>query len=111
MATVAVKRIGQADGLFGDGVVVLSDRSPASAHVGNCAVQGSARAGLATFGAPVTLGESLFDCNRIHLNGETHEGAAFSFDDLGGNACECMGETLACKVQSAILEPPEAMPL
>jgi hypothetical protein len=100
----------QSDGLFGDGVVVASVVSSASAHVSNCRVQGSARAGLAAWGSPITLGQSIFECNHIDLNGETYEGTASSFEDLGGNACGCMGETFTCAVQSAGLEPPEFEP-
>ncbi|RLB56456.1 MAG: hypothetical protein DRI90_18685 [Deltaproteobacteria bacterium] len=94
------------DGLFGDGVVVVSVLEPASAVVTDSRVTESARAGLASFGAAVTLGGSALGCNTIDLNGEVFLGQPFVFEDLGGNGCGCPDATGPCKAISAGLAPP-----
>jgi hypothetical protein len=96
------------DGRFGDGVAVDSNGSQgASVTLTACLVAGSARAGVAAFGAPVALGQTRIECNTFHLAGEDELFASFSFDDIGGNACGCDGTEVVCQVASPGLEPPE----
>ncbi len=69
----------------------------------------SARAGLSSFGAAVTLGASELCCNTIDLNGEVSHDKAFVLEDLGGNGCGCPEATGACKAISSGLAPPEPL--
>lgn len=69
--------------------------------------EGSARAGISSFGAAVEIGSTTLECNSIHLDGEQYRGNDFSFDDLGGNACGCAGAPVVCQVLSSGLAPPE----
>ncbi len=69
----------------------------------------SARAGLSSFGAGVTLGGSALHCNTIDLNGEVSYDLPFVFEDLGGNGCGCPEATGACKAISPGLAPPEPL--
>lgn len=95
------------DGAFGDGVAVaVAGDHPAAITIDGALVEGSARAGVASFGAAIAIGSSMVECNSIALNGEELAGSPFAFEDKGGNACGCSGETAACKVLSAKLTPP-----
>jgi hypothetical protein len=103
---------------FGDGVLVVSAPwqpadLPTTAQLRNCRVEGSARAGIASFGATVTLERVTLDCNAIHLNGEEQYAAPvevisrpFSFVDQGGNACGCEQQAAECTVMSSGLQAP-----
>jgi hypothetical protein len=77
-------------------------------------IQRSARAGIASFGAPITLRRNTLDCNAIHLNGEqAYElvgfpvEQAYSFEDHGGNRCGCGAQPDTCQVLSSGLQAPE----
>ena len=103
--------LAQPSGDFGDGIIVSSylllipGIYPSSLEIARATVRGSARAGIASFGADIFVGESLLDCNAIQLDGESVEGADYSFEDGGGNVCRCGSEEI-CKVLSSGLEPP-----
>jgi hypothetical protein len=98
----------QSDGAFGDGVGVFSVAGPASARLSECRIEHSARAGVATFGAQVTLANTTLECNAIALNGEQVGAAKPEIVDEAGNVCGCEGITETCRMQSAGLAPPEA---
>jgi hypothetical protein len=94
------------DGIFGDGLAVVSDTGIASLEVSASLIEGSERAGVANFGAAVALAQTSLDCNAIQLASQPHDGAAASFDDAGENVCGCGAETQTCKVVTADLQPP-----
>ena len=100
---VAATSAAEADGLFGDGLVV----ERAHATITGSAIEASARAGISNFGGFVEIGTTALQCNPIHLDGETYEGVPAGFDDTGGNACGCAPESVACELQSSGLTPPE----
>jgi hypothetical protein len=97
---------------FGDGIVAsawvqfLDELFPTSMQVTRATVTGNARAGIASFGASVEVGQSMVDCNTIHLDAERLEHLPAVFTDGGLNVCGCGAETITCKVLSANLEPP-----
>ena len=114
MEATAVERTTpqEADGGFGDGVVVVGGDVPGSIDVQACLIARSARAGIACFGASAQVADSTFECNGLHLDSELlgtasgpHES---SFLDLGGNVCRC-DSTGECVVQSANLMAPSAL--
>lgn len=103
-----------ADGQYGDGVAVwrleeLTDHPDphATLSVLGTRIERSARAGIANFGASVSLDSSVLNCHPVLLNGEQDEGNAFAFEDRGGNLCGCDDTEAACKVLSSSLAPPE----
>jgi hypothetical protein len=93
------------DGLFGDGVAISSEPTPALADIAVCAISDSERAGLSLFGGSVTLSGTRLSCSAFDLNAATHNGVEPRFDDGGGNVCGCDAE-VACRAQSATLQPP-----
>jgi len=93
------------NGLFGDGIAV-EGVGPASAVLSRVRIESSARAGLSNFGATVSLGDVLFECTPIPLDGETHQGASFTFEQTGPLACGCGGSSETCSVQTSNLAPP-----
>ena len=94
------------DGFFGDGVVVISDTAPAQGAITNSVIGDSTRAGLANFGAAVSLRSTHLQCAGYELEGEPFDGLDFHFDDQGGNGCGCPEAKGTCVVESAGLEPP-----
>jgi len=97
------------DGLYGDGIAFVSEPNLASGVITGSWVTESARAGLSSFGAGVTLGGSALHCNTIDLNGEVSYDLPFVFEDLGGNGCGRPEATGACKAISSGLAPPEPL--
>jgi hypothetical protein len=97
---------------FGDGIgtsatlVWIPGLFPSSATITRATVEGVPRAGFSTFGASIALQDSLSWCNGIDLDGETIDGAPFTFDDGGGNECGCDGELWECHLISSDLKPP-----
>ena len=94
---------------FGDGVLVAAFDEQASLVLGGSRIEGSERAGVASFGGSVVIGDTMLDCNSIDLNGQDL-GGTFSFEDLGGNVCGCDGQDHTCQNQGATLLPPAAPP-
>lgn len=107
LETTAIEGTSEAPGGgFGDGLGVFHYEGVSTSCTVNASrIKENNRAGIANFGATVKLGRSSFECNPIHLDGEPF-GAAFAFEDSGGNRCECAGTSAPCKVLSADLEPP-----
>lgn len=97
---------------FGDGVVVSSylvftpDLYPSTLELTRATVTGNARAGIANFGATISLGEGHMQCNGIDLDGERAAGLDFTFEDWGDNFCGCEAEPGECQVMSSGLSPP-----
>jgi hypothetical protein len=96
------------DGSGGDGMAVAADLSSATATITASRVEGSARAGIAVFGAALSLDSTELGCNAIELDGEQEYGQDFQFDASGGgNSCDCPGATVTCQVLSSGLAPPK----
>jgi hypothetical protein len=95
------------DGIYGDGVVVISLRGPASLEIAGSRIEASARAGLANFGAFAALAADTIQCSGFDLEGESFEGQSFSFEDRGANGCGCPEANLQCEAVSAGLAPPD----
>ena len=93
---------------FGDGIAAaVHPTLPTTLAVERSRVEASARAGLATFGAPVSVGGTVFECNVIALAGQDVAASAFSLVDEGGNVCGCSGVSEACKVLVSEIAAPE----
>jgi len=97
-----------ADALFGDGFAVVSDLAPASAVLTASLVDDSARAGVASFGAAMTMTSTAVRCAAFALSGEDLADQPFEFVDGGDNACGCPDLADTCKLVSVGLEPPAA---
>ncbi len=96
------------DGFFGDGVAVFSAHDAlASATITGALIADSPRAGLASFGAFVSLGSTRIQCAGYELEGEPFGGQDFVFEDRGGNGCGCPTADGVCVAESAGLAPPE----
>ena len=93
------------EGTFGDGLTVITAIGPAAGEVTRCRIAGSARAGIANFGASVTVADTSLECNNIGLDGE-HD---YHFENVGGNRCGCGDTYEECQVLSSNLEPPEEL--
>jgi hypothetical protein len=97
---------------FGDGIEInvpfdINDQLvSSSAIITRARIVGSPRAGIGNFGGFVEVGDSVFECNAIHLDSEEQTGEGYGFDNLGGNVCGCDGMTVACKVLSSGLQAP-----
>jgi len=96
------------DGLFGDGMVVVGDVAAGSATVIQSRIEDSTRAGVASFGASVSLESTRIQCAAFELAGEAFGTQAFAFDDRLNNLCGCPIANATCKVVTAGLEPPLA---
>jgi hypothetical protein len=103
-----------ADGGFGDGVAawrvedITDDQAPfATLALDGVRIERSARAGVASFGASVTMRSSLLACHPVLLDGERAGEVDASFEDGGGNRCGCDEQEEPCKVLSSSLAPPE----
>jgi hypothetical protein len=102
-------------GSLGDGIVAFTDPvAPTTLDLVASTVANMPRAGVASFGARVTLERTRLECNAIQLDGEAEyslRGAPvsqpFLFEDLGGNRCGCGEQRGECAVLSSHLEPPE----
>jgi hypothetical protein len=92
-------------GQFGDGVAVVAILNPAAATVTNTRVEHSARAGVSTFGADVSLGHAALSCQAFDLDVEPPG----RFLDLGGNVCGCPQPSGPCKATAANLSPPQPL--
>lgn len=104
-------KVGSLDGELGDGIAVVSSAtSDTSAIIRRVMLLQNERAGLASFGALVTLGDGRLECNPIDLHGDAHEGHSFDLIDEGGNTCGCEGVGRDCVTSSAMLAPPTTLP-
>ncbi|MBW2458524.1 MAG: right-handed parallel beta-helix repeat-containing protein [Deltaproteobacteria bacterium] len=98
---------GQAD--YGDGVVTIGHLADASTYLIDSRIENAARAGILAFGATVSVGSTVLDCNPIHLDGEVYQGADFTFEDRGANRCGCGDAQATCHVVSSNLTAPEPL--
>lgn len=95
------------DGLFGDGVAVLTGPlALGSLQITGGRIEEAARAGISTFGGKVDIGFSSISCAKFDLVGEQIESAPFSFNKTGDNVCGCPDTTELCKVDSPGIAPP-----
>jgi len=108
--TLVRDTVARPDGLFGDGIAVLSDQSPATAIVSDTLVDQSSRGGVASFGSALSLGKTAIRCAAFALQGESAGGSSYTFDDLGGNRCGCPDPADTCHVVSNGLEAPSVLP-
>ena len=90
---------------WGDGLAAIQ-QGDTSLTIDEVVITNVARAGIASFGAPVTVTATYSWCNGFHLNGEPFAGRDATFDDLGGNHCGCGDSEEPCKVVSEDLSPP-----
>ena len=97
-------------GLFGHGLVVFSEPTPASATITGTRIHQSALAAIAAWGAHASLQRSALSCQALDLVTESYRGARATLEDLGENRCGCPEPTTTCKAASAGLEPPLPAP-
>jgi hypothetical protein len=100
-----------ADGLFGDGLLVSSDLVPATLEIDGVSIANSTRAAVANFGATASYERSWLVCQAFDLDGETSPLGDFVFEDLGGNAAGCDAPMDECLVVTAELEAPSFLDL
>jgi hypothetical protein len=101
------------DGLFGDGIAVVSHGSGmgvATLSLIDSMVLDSDRAGIGLFGSAASIRGTYLECNGIHLNGEPNGAGIFEIEDGGENVCACGGDVVSCQVLSSMLLPPAALP-
>jgi hypothetical protein len=94
------------NGTLGDGIVVNSFKKRTAATIAFSEVMRSARAGVASFGAEVTLNNSRMGCNALALDGEQNGMFDPIFHDRGGNDCSCGSDGAKCRVLSTNIAPP-----
>jgi hypothetical protein len=101
-----------ADGLFGDGIIVVNSGPGSTVNSTLSVITNSARAGITNFGGLLELGFNKLECNPIALDGETYLGSAPGFIDDGedDNTCGCGGTTVTCQVLSSGLAAPTPPP-
>jgi hypothetical protein len=101
----------QLDAALGDGLVVVASYvgPEASALITNSLIETSTRAGIASFGGTLTLSSTTFECNTIHLDGETFAMRPYNFTDGGNNTCGCADQPVTCAVLSSNLTPPDPL--
>jgi hypothetical protein len=100
----------QADGAFGDGVLVYSLTADAMAELSSCHIGPSARAGLSAFGSEVSIRATNLSCNGFHLANERcceNSGPIGVITDAGDNRCSCGEDEESCSAVSVGLEPPD----
>jgi hypothetical protein len=98
------------DELYGDGIALFDSGVGVSASVTRVLIDDSARAGIASFGGFVSIGETAIRCAAFALDGESTADATFEFEDRGANACGCPTADGECKAVSSGLEVPEPLP-
>ena len=94
------------DGSFGDGVSCMQ---ASTVTLTRARVVGSARAGIASFGSSVTLGDSAVGCDAFDLDGEPDvDGTGAASFALEGAACGCDASE-PCQVLHSTLAAPSAL--
>jgi hypothetical protein len=102
---------------YGDGIAVNSfsfspPTVPSRADVRETWIQHNERAGIAAFGANMSLSRVVLDCNTIDLAAEpapVDPTLGSELENLGSNACGCAPLLDQCQARSANLEPPLAL--
>ncbi len=97
-------------GLYGDGIAVQMETTASTATFTKMLIADSTRAGLSLFGSVVSLADSHIRCAAMALNGELYAGNDFELSDGGNNSCGCPIADGTCKLLSAGLQPPDALP-
>lgn len=94
-------------GVLGDGIILaaIDAQHQMFATVSKNFITISARAGLSSFGADVSINNNQIMCSTFDLDGEQQNGANYSFHDDGGNQCGC-GIMGLCQAQSGMLQAP-----
>jgi hypothetical protein len=93
------------DGLFGNGVGVVSEVMLGQLQLDQSLVEDSVLAGVASFGGGLVLSNTELRSKGIALVAEPNFEFLPQLDNAGGNVCGC-GEPLLCKSKSAGLLPP-----
>jgi hypothetical protein len=93
-------------GAFGDALLVAAFDGAATAAVTKSRLEGSARGGLALFGAHASYQDSELTCQSFDLIGEPYQGVAFELTNLGGNLCGCPQPQSECLLATSGLPPP-----
>lgn len=106
---VSRTRARPSEALYGDGIIAASEFVHTTAAVSGCLIADSERAGLSSFGAHVSIEETIFECNAMNLNGESYEDQPATLDDLGGNVCGCDDVTTQCQNEHLGLEAPDGI--
>jgi len=93
---------------YGDGVqVVGGGTGPALATIDNVWIDGSARAGLASYGGSVAVSNTQITCAAFELEGGAYLGNDDSLVDHGGNRCGCPAADGNCTTSHSDLEAPD----
>jgi len=101
---VRATRAHAVDGGFGDGIDVFGS----TLTMTSSRVEGSARAGLASFGGTSSVEGSAFACNAITLDGENaSDGTSYAFSFGANVSCACGAQASACQVLSSSLSAPK----
>jgi hypothetical protein len=95
----------QPDGTLGDGFAIAADRPGQTMNIHASRVEASARAGVCSWAAAVSIDTTTLDSNAIDLVGET----SAEFHDGGGNVCMDGAGAHACQVSSSTQSPPAAV--
>ncbi len=99
--------------LFGDGVVAMTlvalPTLRASVTVSTSLIAHNARAGVAAFGADLTLRDTLLDCNLTAVDTES-AGELAPAASFAGGLCGCGSALGTCIAQSSKLEAPSLPP-
>jgi len=96
---------------YGDGISAVGDLADATLTLTRCRSETSTRAGVASFGATISIEATRLECNVLDLNGEIFLQSGTTnvpptFHDLGGNACGCDGNDVPCEVKGVNLNAP-----
>jgi hypothetical protein len=99
---------------FGDGIGALPwplppEPLPAKLTVDQTLIEGSVRAGIASFGGAIAMGDSLLRCNTMQMVADPAADLQASITDLGGVRCGCGQNAEVCKVLSNSLEAPSPL--
>jgi len=94
------------DGLFGDGIGLLSPFSGTPSAIVGTHIIRSARAGLSIFGSHASVRDVRITCAPIEIALDPNQGVDPVLEDGGNNLCGCPVADGPCKAASAGLEPP-----
>jgi hypothetical protein len=95
-----------AAGVYGDAIIAVDLDAPTELALDATRIELADRAGVASFGAALSLRATVIECAAFHLDVEPGMGPAVSPEDLGENACGCPTADGGCAAVSAGLEPP-----
>jgi hypothetical protein len=96
------------DSLYGDGIAVFAEKDVASGTITDSRIEHSDRAGIASFGAALSIATTTLECNGLHLDAEPFSSWSYTFTDGGGDVCGCSGAVVTCQILNAGLAPPSS---